>query len=132
MQDGNIHCHIDNLSRRNGSEGARIAVASAAYVSGQRLWSDVEQRVVDFGMPSGELDDIIDKGVAFRTSGCPGKFAEDISACDRPYGDSPPSNIASYPFQPEAADLRKIRSQLDREKPGEAYVPGEEMEEFVQ
>ena len=50
MQDGNIHCHIDNLSRRNGAEGARIAVASAAYVSGQRLWSDVEQRVVDFGM----------------------------------------------------------------------------------
>ena len=31
----------------------------------------------------------------------PGKFAEDISACDRPYGDSPPSNIASYPFAPE-------------------------------
>ena len=61
-------------------------------------------------------------------SGCPGKFREDMSACDRPYGDSPPSNIASYPFQPAAADLRKIRHQLGMEKPGEAYVEGEEIE----
>jgi biotin synthase-related radical SAM superfamily protein len=55
---------------------------------------------------------VIDAGVAFRTSGCPGKLAEDISACDRPYGDSPPSNIASYPFAPDRTDLRKIRRQL--------------------
>jgi biotin synthase-related radical SAM superfamily protein len=54
----------------------------------------------------------VNQGVAFRTSGCPGKFREDVSACDRPYGDSPPSNIASYPFQPSKTDLRKIRSQL--------------------
>ncbi len=69
-------------------------------------------RVVDFGLPKAELDAVIDAGIAFRTSGCPGKVAEDISACDRPYGDSPPSNIASYPFQPNKADLRGIRRQL--------------------
>ena len=85
-------------------------------------------RVTDFGLPGGELDAVIDSGIAFRTSGCPGKFAEDISACDRPYGDSPPTNIASYPFQPGAADTRLIRSQLGREKPGEAYEEGEELE----
>ncbi len=73
---------------------------------------DGEGRVVDFGLPQGELDAVIDAGVAFRTSGCPGKFAEDVSACDRPYGDSPPSNIASYPFQPNKTDLRTIRRQL--------------------
>lgn len=50
MQDGNIHCHIDNLSRRRENHGARIAVASAAYVCGRRLWSEVEQRHVDFGV----------------------------------------------------------------------------------
>ena len=43
-------------------------------------------RVVEFGLPKKELDAIIDKAVAFRTSGCPGKVAEDVSACDRPYG----------------------------------------------
>jgi biotin synthase len=69
-------------------------------------------RVTDFGLPGADLDEVIDAGVAFRTSGCPGRFEEDISACDRPYGDSPPSDIASYPFQPKKKDLRKVRKQL--------------------
>jgi biotin synthase len=73
---------------------------------------DGEGRVVDFGLPQAELDAVIDAGTAFRTSGCPGKFAEDVSACDRPYGDSPPSNIASFPFQPNRRDIGKIRRQL--------------------
>jgi len=77
---------------------------------------DNHGRVTDYGIPRGELDAIIDAGIAFRTSGCPGKFADDISACDRPYGDSPPSNIASYPFQPNGNDLRTIRKQLDIRK----------------
>ncbi len=84
--------------------------------------------VVDFGVSAVELERMIDEGIAFRTSGCPGKVRDDISACDRPYGDSPPSNIASYPFQPVAVDLRRIRHQLGREKPEEAYVEGEELE----
>ncbi|MEX2482485.1 MAG: radical SAM protein [Gammaproteobacteria bacterium] len=92
---------------------------------------DAAGRVVDFGLPQAEVDAIIDAGVAFRTSGCPGKFADDISACDRPYGDSPPSDIASYPFQPQAVDVRKIRWQLDRLRPGEAYEEGEDIEQFA-
>jgi biotin synthase len=69
-------------------------------------------RVVDFGLSKNEVNEVIGQGIAFRTSGCPGKFRDDVSACDRPYGDSPPSNIASYPFQPNKADLRRIRNQL--------------------
>jgi biotin synthase-related radical SAM superfamily protein len=69
--------------------------------------------VTDFGLGKGELDAVVNAGVAFRTSGCPGKLAEDVSACDRPYGDSPPSNIASYPFAPNKRDLAKIRRQLE-------------------
>ena len=53
-------------------------------------------------MPQAEIDEVIVAGIAFRTSGCPGKFRDDVSACDRPYGDSPPRNIASYPFQPNS------------------------------
>ncbi len=89
---------------------------------------DEAGRIVDFGMPASELSAIIDAGIAFRTSGCPGKFADDISACDRPYGDSPPSNIASYPFALKDADIRKVRSQLNLNRPGESYVAGEEFE----
>jgi lipoyl synthase len=81
---------------------------------------DGEGRVIDFGLPRGELDAVIDEGVAFRTSGCPGKFADDISACDRPYGDSPPSNIASFPFAPDKIDIRKIRRQLPLKASAEA------------
>ena len=73
---------------------------------------DEHGRVVDYGLPRAELDGVIEAGTAFRTSGCPGKVAEDVSACDRPYGDSPPSNIASFPFQPIKLDRAKIRRQL--------------------
>ncbi|MEX5729566.1 biotin synthase-related radical SAM superfamily protein [Rhodovulum iodosum] len=89
---------------------------------------DAEGRIADFGLPEAELATIIDSGLPFRTSGCPGKFAEDISACDRPYGDSPPSDIASYPFALRAPDLRRVRHQLGMERPGEAYEPGEEVD----
>ena len=73
---------------------------------------DAAGRVVDYGIPQAELEDVVNAGTAFRTSGCPGKEADDVSACDRPYGDSPPSNIASFPFAPDKADLRKVRRQL--------------------
>ena len=78
----------------------------------EQMKFDGHGRVIGFGVSDSELDAVIDAGVAFRTSGCPGKFADDISACDRPYGDSPPSDIASYPFAPARADIRKIRRQL--------------------
>jgi biotin synthase len=78
----------------------------------EQMRFDGEGRVADYGVPARDFDEVIDAGVAFRTSGCPGKFADDVSACDRPYGDSPPSNIASYPFAPNRGDLRKIRRQL--------------------
>jgi biotin synthase len=86
----------------------------------EQMTFDAHGRVEGYGIGKPELDDIIDAGVAFRTSGCPGKFADDISACDRPYGDSPPSDIASYPFQPGRRDVTRIRRQLrivDRTKP---------------
>jgi len=73
---------------------------------------DQSGRVIDYGIPESELQTVLGEGIAFRTSGCPGKFRDDVSACDRPYGDSPPSNIASYPFQPNGNDLRTIRRQL--------------------
>ncbi len=74
---------------------------------------DDQGSLVAYGISEAELGDIVDEGIAFRTSGCPGTERDDVSACDRPYGDSPPSNIASFPFQPKKKDLEKIRRQLD-------------------
>lgn len=73
---------------------------------------DESGTLVDFGMDQNRLATIIASGIPFRTSGCPGKERDDVSACDRPYGDSPPSDIASYPFAPNGHDLRRIRRQL--------------------
>jgi biotin synthase len=80
----------------------------------ERMRFDEQGRLSDFGVPQSEIDEIVAAGTAFRTSGCPGKEAVDVSACDRPYGDSPPSDIASYPFRPNGNDIRKIRRQLAR------------------
>ena len=93
----------------------------------EQMKFDADGAVIHFGVSADELDTTIEAGIAFRTSGCPGKFADDISACDRPYGDSPPSNIASYPFHPGAVDLRKIRHQLGKLRHGQSYTQGEEL-----
>ena len=79
----------------------------------ERMRFDDDGALIDFGLPQGEIDAVIAAGTVFRTSGCPGKEADDVSACDRPYGDSPPSDIASYPFKLNRRDIRKARRQLD-------------------
>jgi biotin synthase len=123
---------MDHLPATPRDQWRRVQLAryliDYAQVRVEEMRFDAAGRVVHFGVPAGDLDSIIDEGIAFRTSGCPGKIQQDISACDRPYGDSPASNIASYPFQPGAADLRRIRRQLGREKPGETHREGEELE----
>ena len=107
---------MDHLPATPRDQWRRVQLAryliDYAGVRVEQMRFDGEGRVADYGLPQAELDDIVGQGIAFRTSGCPGKFRDDVSACDRPYGDSPPSNIASFPFQPNQKDLQKIRRQL--------------------
>jgi biotin synthase len=107
---------MDHLPATDRGQWRRVQLARYLIdyrgVRVEQMKFDGAGRVADFGMTPSELETVIGQGVSFRTSGCPGKFAEDISACDRPYGDSPPSNIASFPFPPDKRDLRKIRRQL--------------------
>jgi biotin synthase len=107
---------MDHLPATPRDQWRRVQLArylmDYAGVRLEQMRFDGEGRVADFGLPRAELDGIINAGIAFRTSGCPGKFRADVSACDRPYGDSPPSDIASFPFQPNGGDLRRIRRQL--------------------
>ena len=73
---------------------------------------DADGALVDLGFDDDRLEPMVASGIPFRTSGCPGKQRADVSACDRPYGDSPPSDIASFPYPPEADDIALIRRQL--------------------
>jgi hypothetical protein len=34
-------------------------------------------------------------------------------ACNRPFGDGPPSDIRSYPFQLDRSDIERTRRQLN-------------------
>ena len=107
---------MDHLPATDRGQWRRVQLARYLIdykdVRVESMKFDGQGRVEDFGVSQSTLDEIVTAGTAFRTSGCPGKFADDISACDRPYGDSPPSNIASFPFQPDKRDLAKIRRQL--------------------
>jgi biotin synthase-related radical SAM superfamily protein len=69
-------------------------------------------RVTDFGLPQDLLEDLIKSGKPFQTSGCPGSDDEEISACNRPYGDSPPGDILSFPFALNANDVQIIKRQM--------------------
>ena len=78
-----------------------------------RFVHDAAGRIRDFGIPSVDLEGIIDTGEPFRTSGCVGRDGE--VACNRPFGNSPPGpDIRNYPFPPTADDVARIRSQMIR------------------
>jgi biotin synthase len=107
---------MDHLPATPRDQWRRVQLAryliDYAGVRVEQMSFDGEGRVTGYGLPMSEVEEFVSQGIAFRTSGCPGKFRDDVSACDRPYGDSPPSNIASFPFQPNRKDLQKIRRQL--------------------
>jgi len=73
---------------------------------------DDRGRVTGFGVERDRLEALINAGTPFRTSGCPGK-ADDVSACNRPYGDSSPTDILSFPFAPARRDVARIRRQFN-------------------
>ncbi|MEW5708315.1 MAG: radical SAM protein [Pseudomonadota bacterium] len=79
---------------------------------------DEAGRVVDFGLPEEELELLIRSGKPFRTSGCPGKDDEEVSACNRPYGDSSPTDIRSFPFALNRRDVAIVRRQMQGEDVG--------------
>ncbi len=124
---------MDHLPATPRNQWRRVQVARYLIdymgVRVDQMTFDEAGAVAEFGLPAAELDAIIDAGIAFRTSGCPGKERPDVSACDRPYGDSPPTDIASYPFHPAAPDLRRLRYQLRREQPDAPYREGEEFDQ---
>ncbi|HEX6827998.1 MAG TPA: radical SAM protein [Burkholderiales bacterium] len=73
---------------------------------------DAAGRVADFGVPADQVQALVDSGKPFQTSGCPGGGDQQVSACNRPYGDSRPADIMSFPFALDASDVRRVRFQL--------------------
>jgi biotin synthase-related radical SAM superfamily protein len=66
---------------------------------------DSEGHIIDFGITSTELNDIIETGLPFVTSGCPG--------CNRPYANERPSEFPrNFPYIPRKQEIEKIKKQL--------------------
>lgn len=79
---------------------------------------DENGRVIDFGLSENDLAQLIASGKPFQTSGCPGKDDEEVSACNRPYGDSSPSDILSFPFALSRKDVAIVQRQMKGENIG--------------
>lgn len=78
-----------------------------------RFAYDGAGRIEAFGVQASVLEEIIDTGEPFRTSGCVGRNGQ--VACNRPFGNSPPGpDIRNYPFPPTREDIARIRSQMVR------------------
>lgn len=77
----------------------------------ERFAYDQSERIVDFGLTGKKLDQVIDSGQPFRTSGCEGYDGQ--VACNRPFANSRPGpGMRNYPFSPTKTDIELIRKQL--------------------
>ncbi len=81
------------------------------YARIEDMGFDEKERVIVFGVSKVVLDEFIESGVPFQTSGCPGKDKK-IACCNRPFGDSRPSDIRSYPFRLDESDVERVRREL--------------------
>lgn len=64
-----------------------------------------EGDILNFGIDREVLDEVIQAGRPFKTSGCPG--------CNRPYANSRPGpEIRNYPFSPAREDVERVREQI--------------------
>lgn len=68
-------------------------------------------RITGFGVDGEQLDSVVNSGLPFLTSGCPG---EDGSvACNRPFGNCLPDvRQWNYPYLPNQEELAQIREGL--------------------
>ncbi len=110
-------------SRFRRMQLARFLIDYGLAASGDMEY-DEQDRLVCFGMEASALDDLVESGRPFMTSGCPGVMHE--CACNRPFGDGPPGDIRSYPFQLEAEDIHLVKKQLAiySEQPAALKEPG--------
>lgn len=87
----------------------RIQLARHLIVTGKAKFQEMSFKdngeINGYGVPSEVLNQTIESGVAFRTSGCPD--------CNRPYYNEKPSGpIYNYPKTPNKEQIKKIRTEL--------------------
>jgi len=97
--------------------------------SADRMKFNEDGKLVDLGADKNVLDNAIDSGLPFMTSGCSTRNME--NACDRPFSDSTPfqayvGELRNFPFTPDKNDVRIIRRQLRdySDTPSRVWIEG--------
>lgn len=74
---------------------------------------DSNGHIIDFGITPSQLDDVINLGIPFMTTGCLGPDGQ--VACNRPFGNCMPDvNQWNYPYLPNDEEISLIRQNLFR------------------
>ena len=81
---------------------------------GKMKFNEKEQ-VIDFGVNGVKLNEIIESGEPFVTSGCPDR--EGRVACNRPYSNCTPrqameGELRNFPFHPDEEDIEIVKRQV--------------------
>lgn len=87
----------------------RVQLARCLLVNGQTKLTDMSFdnccKITNFGVPPTQLQELIESGSPFSTSGCPN--------CNRPYYNEKPSGpIYNYPKTPNKEEIKKIKTNL--------------------
>ncbi len=86
-----------------------------------RFTFDGKGQITGFGISQSDLEEVIQSGEPFRTSGCSGYDGQ--VACNRPYANSRPGpDIRNYPFPPDQNDVQRIRKQMGAEKTSDSLT----------
>jgi biotin synthase-related radical SAM superfamily protein len=81
--------------------------------SQNRMAFDPLGRIIHFGVEGDRLQQIINLGIPFMTTGCLGPYGE--VACNRPFGNCLPDDIQwNYPYPPNEEELSLIREHIFR------------------
>ena len=89
---------------------ARYLIDHRLSAESRFTWNN-EDQISEFGLSPEALEEVIQSGEPFRTSGCSGYDGQ--VACNRPYANSRPGpDIRNYPFPPDENDLPRIKMQM--------------------
>lgn len=71
----------------------------------ENMQFDVGGKIIGFGVSNEALNELVEGGLPFRTSGCPD--------CNRPfYNEKPSGPLYNYPKHPNQEEIEKIKKQL--------------------
>ncbi len=97
---------LETLPQPSVATYRRVQLAHYLIVHGktrcENMKFDEDERLIDYGVSESLLQQVVETGSPFLTSGCPG--------CNRPYyNERPGGPLFNYPRQPLPEEIRKIK-----------------------